>query len=386
MPNIFKFLAAILSFLCFPFLSFAESYGARELLAGFENSFSSSSKYALEVSTTQADFPNEIVNSVLSEVEIALFEITDFQINLQLQNKLEMLWQNSIEFNNADFDELYQQSNFDYLILVDLSPQAEAIEVTLRVLDLSEDNFGTVAFTGGRTTTAIDWNSVNVATINLEEIQNIRDELAQLSRSVNVIEDASTFVEHLHNARIYLDSQELSLARQEYYEAITLNEHYADVNWMLGNLLFIQFGAEDASKYINSYMRGTVGSEALFITLLGARANPDLVIRDAVATSVVDNLSAAFWSIWIPQFLGSPLDLVFADTSASFCLSSMKRVVVHGASIERGFSTGEFYAHFLNINNANFHATNSLQVFNTISNNSGYFLGRNSPPAVDKRC
>jgi hypothetical protein len=205
---------------------------------------------------------------VLSEVELILFELTDFQINLQLQNKLERLWQNSIEFNNSDFEELYQESNFDLLILVELSPQAEALEITLRVLNLSNDQFGRVAFTGGRASVPLDWNSVNVATINLEEIQNIRSDLEALSRSINIITNPSNFVEHLHNARIHLANQDLSLAIQSYQDAIILNEKYADVIDEFFQTLVVRFGVQGAQLYLDRQLYPNVSQNVqLYLNL-----------------------------------------------------------------------------------------------------------------------
>ncbi len=366
----------------------ADAYGVRELLDGFEGFFQPNAKYALEVSANQSDFPDDVLNSVLSEAELTLFEMTDFKINLQLQNKLEKLWQNSIEFNNADFEEIYQESSFEYLVLLELSPQAGSLEVTLRILDVSAEKFGQVAFSGGRANVQLDWSSINVATINLDEIQDMRDELEKLNRSVNIIEGPSSFAEHLHNARIHSENQNLSLARQSYQEAITLDQHYVDVLSSFGNLLFIQFGRDGALKYLDEYIKGELPAEAYLAILLGAKVDPQYLVDEAVKLGAIDNLSSAFWSIWIPQFLSSPIDLVFADTSASFCLSSVQLVVDKGWDVDVSYSTGEFYSNFLDLDMANFYATNSLQVFRTVSNNSGWFLGETGqlPSAVKKSC
>ena len=93
-----------LFFLIKPITAFSDEL--KDVLIGFENVFSSEFKYSLEGKVAQDDFPSDLLDSILADLEKNLFEITDFQINLQLQNKLEKVWQDSIEFNNSTFEEV----------------------------------------------------------------------------------------------------------------------------------------------------------------------------------------------------------------------------------------------------------------------------------------
>ena len=256
-----------LFFLIKPMIAFSDEL--KDVLIGFENVFSSEFKYSLEGKVAQDDFPRNLLDSILADLEKNLFEITDFQINLQLQNKLEKVWQDSIEFNNSTFEEVYSNSGFDQLILLELNPQVDAVELVLRVLNVSGDDIGTVIFSSGSSTIPVNWSAINVATVNADEIKNIRDELERLSANFSTIDAANTFAEHLHNARIHIGSQNLSAAIQSYQQAINIKSNYADILDEYYQVLIARFGSENATRYLEAQMFPNINDEIqLYFTLL----------------------------------------------------------------------------------------------------------------------
>lgn len=220
--------------------------------------FSKDAKYALELHLTEQELPKSLSSELMADVEYALLSVTDFQIQLQLQDKLETIWERSIEFNETVFNDLYSQSSFDRLIIVEMTPKKEAIGLTLRVINLGPENFGLLLFSSGEIVVPVDWDLQNVATINASEIAEIRAELEHLKNQFSVIENAESFAEHLHNARIHLANKNRAAAIQSYEKALIFKDRYADVLDEYYQLVLQRFGAGRVEKYLERKVFPTI--------------------------------------------------------------------------------------------------------------------------------
>ena len=76
-----------------------------------------------------------------SDLEAALLTASDFEINLANRATMEDVWQEAVEFNNADFDELFKSANADIMLMMSLEQSQQVLKLQ-SLFTLTGDNVG----------------------------------------------------------------------------------------------------------------------------------------------------------------------------------------------------------------------------------------------------
>ena len=122
-PKLFSNLKSLLATLCivlFPFSTYADevSDAVNGIAAGLVEQLPMDQKIALKsLSPDETGLPEDFLRRLTSDLEAALLTESGFEINLANRATMEDVWQEAIEFNNANFDELYQSADADVMLM-----------------------------------------------------------------------------------------------------------------------------------------------------------------------------------------------------------------------------------------------------------------------------
>lgn len=120
-----------------------------EIVTGFAETLPLDRKYVLKsLSPDVTGIPEDFLRRLVSDFEAGLIFASD-GINLQNRQATEEIWQEAVEFNNADFDSLMVGSGADALLLLQPRLTQAGIEVSLTAYGLGlEDSGRVLAATG----------------------------------------------------------------------------------------------------------------------------------------------------------------------------------------------------------------------------------------------
>ena len=126
--------------------------------------------YALKsLSPTVTGIPEDFLMRLTSDIEAGLLFATDKKLNLKSRQMSEEIWTEAIEFNSADFQELYLASSAEVLIILSPRLTAEGVEISLSAYELSGAEVGRIVAATGTillkmdvvATLGVDVNSID---------------------------------------------------------------------------------------------------------------------------------------------------------------------------------------------------------------------------------
>lgn len=269
-------------------------------------------KIALKsLSPDETGLPENFLRQLVSGTEAALMTSSDFEIKIINRTTTEQIWEDAIEFGDADFDKLYEASKAEILLLLDAQAAASGLTFSLTAYSLDSDANGELLASSGLINVDIDLEKalgINVKTINTE-IAEIIEKIQQISATGGLIAEPSDFSEYFHNARIYQERGQNELALANYQEAILLQDLFYDPLYEYLELIVAKYGLVGAEKFfINQISTELTEQQITFAKVYFSQEVTEFFPRSGaerwdkkLQRSVFDNLAAEpYFDYFIP--------------------------------------------------------------------------------------
>ena len=176
------------------------------------------------LSPETSGLPEEFLRKITSDFESSLLTASDFQIKLTNRLTTEEIWAEAMEFNNTDFQQIYETSGSDVLILLSPRATANGLEISASAYAIEGEQTGQVLVSTG--SILLDMNleeNLGIDVTNLpEQMKELLLEIEQVSLSIinffflifkrllsiNLISTKLIFLRYLFNDKgIFLRSQ-----------------------------------------------------------------------------------------------------------------------------------------------------------------------------------
>ena len=220
-------------------------------------------KIALKsLSPEETGLPEDFLRKLTSDLEAALLTASDFEINLANRLSLEDVWQEAVEFNNADFDELFKSANADVMLMMAPRAISTGVEIAITAYSLTGDNVGKTLASSGSVLLPIDLQAnlgVDVNDLN-KKMAQVLAEIEKVGQTGGLISNPNTYAEFYHNARLLQQRGEIDLALSNYENAIFEGFLFLDPVEDLVDLLVARYG-ENAEKYLEKRLQPKMAVE-----------------------------------------------------------------------------------------------------------------------------
>ena len=223
------------------------------------------------LSPDETGLPEDFLRKLTSDLEAALLTASDFEINLANRLSLEEVWQEAIEFNNADFDKLFKSANADVMLMMSPRAISTGVEMAITAYALTGDNVGKTLAASGSVLLPIDLQAnlgVDVNDLN-QQMSQVLAEIEKVGQTGGLISNPNTYAEFYHNARILQQRGEVDLAMRN-YEALFKEELiFIDTILDYAELLTARYGEDGARKYVSARLLGNINpiTKLLFTNL-----------------------------------------------------------------------------------------------------------------------
>lgn len=204
------------------------------------------------LSPEQSGLPENFLRKLTSDLEAALLIASDFEINLANRLSTEELWSEAVEFGDADFEDLYEASQADVMLMLTPRATGAGVEISLTAYRLIGDNAGQVIASSGSVVLAMDVESslgVDVNSLN-DQMAQVLQEIEKVGQTGGLITSPKTYAEYYHNARILQQRGEIDLAISNYEAALEVSPFpFVDPVEDLVGLAEVKYG-----RNLNSYV------------------------------------------------------------------------------------------------------------------------------------
>ena len=226
-------------------------------------------KIALKsLSPDETGLPEDFLRKLTSDLEAALLTASDFEINLANRATMEDVWQEAVEFNNADFDELFKSANADVMLMMSPRAISKGVEIAITAYSLTGDDVGKTLASSGSILLPIDLQAnlgVDINDLN-KQMAQVLAEIEKVGQTGGLISNPNTYAEFYHNARLLQQRGEVDLAMRNYESAIKEPFDFIDPMIDLAELAITRYGTEAAQRYLEKRILPEVTTnKALFI-------------------------------------------------------------------------------------------------------------------------
>ena len=209
-------------------------------------------KIALKsLSPDETGLPEDFLRKLTSDLEAALLTASDFEINLANRATMEDVWQEAVEFNNADFDELFKNANADVMLMMSPRAISTGVEIAITAYALTGNSVGKTLASSGSVILPIDLQAnlgVDVNDLN-EQMSQVLAEIEKVGQTGGLITSPNTYAEFYHNARLLQQRGEVDLAMLNYEQAIASDIVFVDPIEDVIDLAIARYG-KNYAKYI----------------------------------------------------------------------------------------------------------------------------------------
>ncbi len=207
--------------------------------------------------------PEEFLRQLLNDVETALFRSSDFKMQILNRTNTELVWEETIEFGNKDFDDIYGAAKAEVLLLLDARASASGLQLGLSAYALEEESNGKLIASSGMVNIAIDLEArlgLNVQTIS-KDIATIISKIQKISAEGGLVSEPDDFSEYYHNATIFQSRGQNDLAIANYRGALENSALFYDPLLELLELLVAKYGEDGAEAYFKNQLSDLFNAE-----------------------------------------------------------------------------------------------------------------------------
>lgn len=260
-------------------------------------------KIALKsLSPDETGLPEDFLRKLTSDLEAALLTASDFEINLANRATMEDVWQEAVEFNNADFDELFKSANADVMLMMSPRAIATGVEIAITAYSLTGDSVGKTLASSGSVLLPIDLQAnlgVDVNDLN-QQMSQVLAEIEKVGQTGGLISNPNTYAEFYHNARILQQRGEVDLAMRNYEQALAEGYLFVDPLIDLLALARSRYGDAGVTNYFAKKISPTIPSELNNIGLLLAGTDP-LTWVEPISNGEI--IFEPFLAVWLNDML-----------------------------------------------------------------------------------
>ena len=256
-------------------------------------------KIALKsLSPEETGLPEDFLRKLTSDLEAALLTASDFEINLANRLSLEEVWQEAIEFNNADFDDLYKDANADVMLMMSPRAISKGVEIAITAYALTGDSVGKTLASSGSVLLPIDLQAnlgVDVNDLN-KQMAQVLAEIEKVGQTGGLISNPNTYAEFYHNARLLQQRGEVDLAMRNYEQALAEGYLFVDPLLDLLDLANARYGPKGAEKYFEKKVSPELNESLLEIVIVQQLSDKDFEIISKINKSEISFSPAlALW-------------------------------------------------------------------------------------------
>jgi len=221
-------------------------------------------KIALKsLSPDETGLPEDFLRKLTSDLEVALLMASEFEINLANRATMEDVWQEAIEFNNADFDDLYEDANADVMLMMSPRAISSGVEIAITAYALTGNNIGKTLASSGSVLLPIDLKAnlgVDVNDLN-KQMAQVLAEIEKVGQTGGLISSPNTYAEFYHNARLLQQRGEVDLAMRNYEQALAEGYLFVDPLADLLDLANARYGEAGTKKYFEKKIKQNIPQE-----------------------------------------------------------------------------------------------------------------------------
>ena len=221
-------------------------------------------KIALKsLSPEETGLPEDFLHKLTSDLEAALLIASDFEIDLANRSTMEDVWQEAVEFNNANFDDLYKDANADVMLMMSPRAISTGVEIAISAYALTGGNVGQTLASSGSVLLPIDLQAnlgVDVNDLN-QQMSQVLAEIEKIGQTGGLISDSNTYAEFYHNARILQQRGEIDLAMRNYEQALAEGYLFVDPLLDLLDLANARYGEAGTKIYFEKKIKDNIPRE-----------------------------------------------------------------------------------------------------------------------------
>ena len=256
-------------------------------------------KIALKsLSPEKTGLPEDFLRKLTSDLEAALLTASDFDINLANRATMEDVWQEAVEFNNADFDELFKSANADVMLMMSPRVISTGVEIAITAYALTGDNVGKTLASSGSVLLPIDLQAnlgVDVNDLN-KQMAQVLAEIEKVGQTGGLISNPNTYAEFYHNARLLQQRGEVDLAMRNYEQALAEGYSFVDPLLDLLDLANARYGPKGAEKYFEKKVSPELNKSLFEILIVQQLSDKDFEIISKINKSEISFSPAlALW-------------------------------------------------------------------------------------------
>ena len=258
-------------------------------------------KIALKsLSPDETGLPEDFLRKLTSDVEAALLTASDFEINLANRATMEDVWQEAVEFNNADFEELFKSANADVMLMMSPRAISKGVEVAITAYSLIGDNVGKTLASSGSVLLPIDLQAnlgVDINDLN-KQMAQVLAEIEKVGQTGGLISNPNTYAEFYHNARLLQQRGEVDLAMRNYEQALAEGYLFVDPLLDLLDLANARYGEAGTKKYFEKKIKDNIPRELADLGALVLGGDPIELVQPILGKEIT---FSPLLSTWIQQ-------------------------------------------------------------------------------------
>ena len=289
-------------------------------------------KIALKsLSPDETGLPENFLQKLTSDLEAALLTASEFEINRANRATMEDVWQEAVEFNNANFDELFKSANADVMMIISPRAISSGVEISVTAYALNGDNVGKILASSGSVVLPIDLQAnlgVDVNDLN-KQMAQVLAEIEKVGQTGGLISNPNTYAEFYHNARLLQQRGETDLAMRNYEQALAEGYLFVDPLLDLLDLANARYGKDGSKTYFEKKIKDNIPSElrdfgALLLggdpmNLVQPILDKKLTFSPLLATWLMQTYDTRFDTLTVGKAKGIAAELISSDyTSGRF--------------------------------------------------------------------
>lgn len=263
-------------------------------------------KIALKsLSPDETGLPEDFLRKLTSDLEAALLTASDFEINLANRATMEDVWQEAVEFNNADFEELFKSANSDVMLMISPRAISTGVEIAITAYALTGDNVGKTLASSGSVLLPIDLQAnlgVDVNDLN-QQMSQVLAEIEKVGQTGGLISDPNTYAEFYHNARILQQRGEVDLAMRNYEQALELGRDFEFVDPLMDliDLASARYGSQNIGAYIKNKIFDKLSPDLQDFSLIYSDSSKILNFLTADDSTQISDKFTPSLVLWLNQ-------------------------------------------------------------------------------------
>jgi hypothetical protein len=296
-------------------------------------------KFALKsLSPEETGLPEDFLRKLTSDLEAALLIASNFEINLTNRLSMEDVWQEAIEFNNANFDELYKSANADVMLMISSRATGAGVEISVTAYSLVGDSAGKVLASSGSNLLAMDLQQnlgVDVNDLN-KQMAQVLAEIEKVGATGGLISSPNTYAEYYHNARLLQQRGEVDLAINNYELALAEGYLFVDPLYDLLDLANAKYGENGSKMYFEKRLGPSISSELFELGRIIMGEDPMNWVQP-----ILDRNRT------FTPFLAEWMTKTYLDWNRFSTLTVGKARTVAAGLITKEYKSGQFQKYFL---------------------------------------